>query len=147
MEVVRANYHGEGVQMISDEKQYEFIAKRVSDLANATHDGLKLFLPMFSAILGGCFWLRQQINGSPPVSYAYLSDALVVLLTLVCIGIVLDNLHAWWGYRKKIVELTKGTKHEAPPPKWFPTSLIEIGMCLAMATSCGLFVIFNPFQI
>jgi hypothetical protein len=63
---------------VSDDKQYDFVSSRVSDLANATHGGLKIFLPNFSAIVGGSIGLRLQIKApaAVPAAYVYLSDAL-----------------------------------------------------------------------
>jgi hypothetical protein len=133
--------------MISDEKQYEFITKRIGELSNATEDGLKLFIPMFSAILGGSIWLRFQIKGPAPLEYKYLSNALMSLLTLVCIVIVLDNLRAWWGYRVDLAKLTEGAKHESKPPSIFPSAVIELVLCLAMAIACWMFITYNPFGI
>jgi fumarate reductase subunit C len=131
--------------MISDEKQYEFITRQIGDLARATHDGLKLFLPMFSAIVGGSIWLRLQSKEKAP--YEYLTDALVIMLTVVCIAITLTNLKAWWGYRRKLSEITAKTKYPAPKPVLFPSALIEMIMCLAMLATCAIFVFFNPFKL
>ena len=133
--------------MISDDKQYEFVTRRISDLANATHSALKLFLPTFSAILGGSIWLRLQIKDSTPPSYAYLSDALILVLTAQCIVIVYDNHRAWWGYRMLLTKLLATSAHPAPPPVFWPTAIIELSMCLAMLGAGALFVIFNPFNI
>lgn len=131
--------------MISDEKQHEFITRQIGDLARATHDGLKLFLPMFSAIVGGSIWLRLQSAGKAP--YEYLTDTLVLLLTAVCVAMTVTNLKAWWGYRNKLSEITAKTKFPAPKPVLFPSALIEMIMCVAMVATCALFVIFNPFKL
>ena len=133
--------------MVSTEKQYEFIAGAVNDRARATYDGLKIFLPTFSAIVGGTIWLRHQINTPIPVAYEYLSNVLVLLLTLISTTMVMMNLHSWRGYRKKLTELTAGSDYPAPPPVLFPSAIMEGMMCLAMILACGLFVIFNPFGI
>jgi hypothetical protein len=132
--------------MISDEKQYDFITSRITDLANATHDSLKLFIPMFSAILGGSIWLRLQIKGEVAATYQTLSDALVLLLTGMCVLIVLYNLWAWWGYRNLLVQITHDSPHPALPPHWTSAG-IEAVLCLAMAIACGIFIAFNPFGI
>jgi hypothetical protein len=131
--------------MVSDEKQYEFITSRISDLSNDTIAGLKLFIPMYSAILGGSIWLKLQLRQqSVPASYKYLSDSLVSLLTLVCIYIVIDNLWAWWKYRNQLCRLTRRSHFPAPPPHW-SSAIIEGVICVAMAIACGMFIWFNPF--
>jgi uncharacterized protein (DUF58 family) len=132
--------------MVTDDKQYEFITSRITDLSNATEDGLKLFVPMFSAILGGSIWLRLQIQGAAPPSYQFLSNWLMVLLTAVCIFLVLYNLWAWWGYRNQLVKITRSLRHPAPPPRW-ASAIIEAVLCAAMAIACGIFIAFNPFGI
>jgi hypothetical protein len=132
--------------MVSEDKQYEFITNRVSDLSNATEDGLKLFVPMYSAILGGSIWLRLQLKDAVPPSYKYLSDALILLLTFVCIYIVLDNLRAWWWYRQKLAEITSGSKYPATQPHW-SAAIIEVVLCAAMFAAGIAFVLFNPFMV
>lgn len=128
--------------MITQEQQYQFITSRISALADATYDGFKLFVTMFSAILGGTFWLRLQLKGSPPSSYVWLSDALIFLVAVVCIAIVWDNFCAWRGYRMKLLEYV-----DAPAPRTFWRSRIEFFLCLMMAVAAVLFAVFNPFRI
>lgn len=85
----------ESAPMISPEHQYKYITKRLSDMSKATYDGLKLFLPMFSAIVAGSVWLSQQAKSPIPHSYAILSDLLVLLLTIVCSSMTVMNLISW----------------------------------------------------
>jgi hypothetical protein len=132
--------------MVSEDKQFEFITKRVSELSNATEDGLKLFVPMYSAILGGSIWLRLQLKDAVPPSYRYLSDALILLLTFVCTFIVLDNLRAWWGFRTDLVVITRDSKLPTPMPHW-SAAIIELVLCTAMIGAGIAFVWFNPFII
>lgn len=104
------------IAMISDEKIFDFVAMRANQTSNDTDTGLKLFFPMYSAILGGSIWLTDKLEDSVPAKYKYLSDVLVILLTVVCCYIGLDNLRAWWGYRKQLSELTKDSSHQLAGP-------------------------------
>lgn len=132
--------------MISADKHFEFIASRVNQTSNDTEAGVKLFIPLYSAILAGSIWLRLQLKGVVvPPSYEYLSNGLVVLLTLVCIYIEYDNCRAWWGYRAELAKMTAGTEFPAPEPK-LSSCVIEGVLCFAMAAACILFWIFNPFS-
>ena len=131
--------------MVSEDKQYEFITNRIGDLSNATEDGLKLFIPMYSAILGGSIWLRFQIKEAVPPHYTYLSNGLVCLLTIVCIYIVADNLRAWRGYHKDLAKLTKTAPNPSEVPPLFPSAFIEIVLCAAMTGACVVYIIWNPF--
>jgi hypothetical protein len=132
---------------IPDEKQYEFVTSRVAELATATHSGLKIFLPNYSAIVGGSIGLRLQIKATVPSAYIYLSDALVGLLTLICVIIVYDNLRAWTGYRELLSRLTADTRFPAPKPVQWPSAIIEYSMCGVMVAALALYVIYNPFRI
>jgi hypothetical protein len=130
--------------MISDDKIFDYLTTRANQTSNDTEAGLKLFIPMYSAILGGSIWLSDKLEDPIPVRYRYLSNALVALLTIVCIYVVLDNLRAWWGYRVQLAEITKESKYPLPPPQWH-AAVIEVVLCLGMLGACAMYVWFNPF--
>lgn len=132
-----------GPNMISDEKIFDFVSKRVEQTSADTEAGLKLFLPMYSAVLGGSIWLSDKLGKTVPSKYEYLSDALISLLTLVCIYIVVDNLRAWWGYRNQLFELSKKSAHKIPRPQWW-AAIMEVVLCAAMLVACVMFILFNP---
>lgn len=50
-------------RQVSADAYFQFVASRIHQTANDTEAGIKLFIPMFSAILGGCIWLRLQLRG------------------------------------------------------------------------------------
>lgn len=132
--------------MISDEKIFDFVAMRANQTSNDTDTGLKLFFPMYSAILGGSIWLTDKLEDSVPAKYKYLSDVLVILLTVVCCYIVLDNLRAWWGYRKQLSELTKDSSHQLAGPTRVG-AVMEVVVCLGMIFACAMYVWFNPLGV
>jgi len=45
---------------VSVDKQYEQISKRVADLYAASFNGLKFFVQVLTAIIGGSFWLTAD---------------------------------------------------------------------------------------
>jgi hypothetical protein len=132
-----------GPSMISDEKIFDFVSKRVEQTSADTEAGLKLFLPMYSAVLGGSIWLSDKLGSSIPAKYEYLSDSLISLLTLVCVYIVIDNLRAWWGYRVQLSKLTSGSDHQIANPTR-RAAFMEVVLCAAMLGACVMFILFNP---
>ena len=130
--------------MISEEKIFDFLAMRANQTSNDTEAGLKLFIPMYSAILGGSIWLSDKLGRKAPLEYKYLSDALVILLAIVCIYIVLDNLRAWWGYRVWLSEMTKESNFPLQRPRW-SSAVIEFVLCAGMVGACFMYTQFNPF--
>ena len=133
--------------MISDEKQYDFITKRINDQANQTFDGIKFFVPTFTAIIGGAIWLRLQPHWVASATYVLLSDILVALLTVVCVGMVADNLRAWHGYRERLSDLTADTRFPAPRPNLRRSAMIEALLCVVMIVAFALFCFFNPLRV
>lgn len=133
--------------MVSDEKQYDFITKRINDQANQTFDGIKFFVPTFSAIIGGAIWLRLQPHWTSNPRFILLSDIIVALLTLVCVGMVVDNLRAWRGYRVVLSRITADTNFPVPHPNLWRSARIEALLCTVMVAACVLFCVFNPFKV
>jgi hypothetical protein len=132
--------------MVSDDKQYEFFTRRLTDLSNATQDGLKLFVPTFSAIVGGAIWLRMQSDGAALPTYEILSNWVVVLLTVVCIALVLYNLWIWRRVWTHVVRITRESNYPLSLPPW-SVSAIDIALCAAIAAACILFILYNPFGV
>jgi hypothetical protein len=131
--------------MVSEEKILDFVAMRANQTSNDTESGLKLFLPIYSAILGGSIWLTAGQSGSIPGSYQFISDMLVLLVTVVCVYIEIDNLQAWQSYREQLSLMTKQTKHPIPMPGR-TAGVIDYVLCVGMGAACLIFMIFNPFK-
>lgn len=129
--------------MVHDDKIFEFVAMRANATSNDTDTGLKLFIPMYSAILAGSIWLVDKLGNSVPANYVYLSDSLMALLSLVCCYIVLDNLRAWWGYRTQLSALTKNSRYRIPRPTYI-SSIMEFVLCAGMVGAAVMYVCFNP---
>ncbi len=132
--------------MISEEKQYEYLGRVLTDRLNRIFDSFKLFLQLFSTIVGGSIWLSMQ-NVSPNARHRYIvaSDTLILLVILVTGVMVFEAQRGWWGYRKTLSEFDGGN-HPIPPPKW-TRRWTEIVMLLGMVASGVVFALFNPFAV
>jgi TRAP-type C4-dicarboxylate transport system permease small subunit len=135
--------------MVSDDKQYEFVSSQVQVYNQRIADAFKLFIQLFSAIVGGSVWLSIQSHiNTKSVRFERLSDILVILVAVFCTISILENLRAWRGYREAQSRL--GGTDEAgqpriPGPKDFRNSKEEGTMMATMFLSAGLFCYFNPF--
>jgi len=70
--------------MISEEKQYEYVGSIVTDRIDRIRDAFKLFLQLFSIIVGGSIWLSmQKISPDARQTYLLVSDTLVCLVIFV----------------------------------------------------------------
>jgi hypothetical protein len=112
-------------------------------------DAFKLFISLYSAIVGGSIWLSIQAdkNSSSYSSYGWLSNGAVALLTIVAVVLVFEAKRGWWGYRKaqsKLVGKTADGNYRIPLPKLFPTALTEGVMVLSMVAAGVGFIMFNP---
>jgi hypothetical protein len=132
--------------MVSDEKQYEFVTSQIAAQIERIVAGFKLFIQLFSAVVGGTVWLKLQIKEPIPAGYIWLSDALVSLITVTTFLMVLMNLLSWFGYRRAQCDLVGKNKvgsYIVPLPKW-KSSLTELAMMFTMVAAMILFWCFNP---
>jgi hypothetical protein len=133
--------------MISEEKHYEYLGSVIINRLQLVRDAFKLFLQLFSAIVGGSVWLSLQTTITPATKHRLgtVSDALVWLVILVTGIMVLEALRSWWDYR---VELSKldGGKYPIPRPK-ARAMKAEAAMLICMIAAGVIFSLFNPFRI
>jgi hypothetical protein len=130
--------------MISEEAHYKYVGSVIKHRLDQIRDAFRLFLQLFSAIVGGSIWLSIQVAEKPSRhTYARVSDLLVALLTLVTAVMVSEALRGWWGYRKTLSRFDTG-QHRIPMPR--KRSLVtEIVMVACMVGAAVVFVWFNPF--
>jgi hypothetical protein len=122
--------------MVSDDEIFKFFAMRVNQTANDTDAGLKLFLPIFSAVLGGSIWLNNQLSGAPvPFAYVIVSDALIALLTVISCYMVWDNLDAWWIYLQHLTDITRNSTFPVPLPPTKLSGWFDYALIIAMAVT------------
>ena len=136
--------------MISTEKQYEFVTSQIAERLKQTRDAFRLFVQVFTAIVGGSVALvaTEKIKPEAKPHYAIMSNLLVVFLTLAMTIMIIDSLRGWYANRKTQVQLggfdLKG--HPIiPPPRIPPSGISEIAMILAMIAACAGFCAYNPF--
>jgi hypothetical protein len=135
--------------MITDEQLYKSLSDMIAERNRNALDAFKLFISLYSAIVGGTIWLSTQTPTCVPPSYEWLSSAAAGLLTVVTIVLVYEAKRGWWGYRKAQSELvgkTANGKYRIPPPKLFPTVLTEGVMVICMAVAGIAFILFNPLS-
>jgi hypothetical protein len=130
--------------MLSDDAQYRWLTSQIADRVNKCTDALKLFVQMFSAIVGGSIYLAsaQTLTPAMPLTYRWLSSVATLLLTGVCVAIIIDARRSWCGYRRSLTTLFP----EIPAPKVIRSSFVPAVMVLGMLIAAALFCCwFNPF--
>ncbi len=134
--------------IIGDEELYRTLCEMIAERNRNALDAFKIFISLYSAIIGGVIWLSTQ-TAQPLPSYGLLSTGVVFLITFVAVIHVIEAKRGWWGYRKAQSELVgknKDGKYRIPPPKLFPTVLTEGAMITAMLVAAAGFYWFNPLQ-
>ena len=146
------NQKGHDREPLSTDTEYEYVTSEISAHIERSIDAFKLFAKLFSAIVGGSVWLninKSAASSSTTQTYAHLSDALVVLLTVMMAVMIYEGLHGWYGYREAqsriAVRLASGAL-KVPMPK-HRAAVLEITMIIVMVAACVLFWIFNPFTL
>jgi hypothetical protein len=133
--------------MLTPETHCEILSAGVRDRLASISNGFRLFVQLFSALVGGAVALRLQYAEDIPASFVTLSDYLAVLIPIAATILVGDAFQSWLGYRKKLSEVAgkdEEGKNIIPPPRWWPSSVWF--MFLVMLISCVLFVWFNPLR-
>ena len=103
-------------------KRYEYVTKMLIHLNDKIIESLNLFLKVYSAIVGGFFWLSIQQNAQEVKKHFLpIVPFLFAVVGLFSIVLVTTNLKSWWGYRK--IESQLVGLDRSPMPK-FPASCI-----------------------
>ena len=145
--VAMANESSTGTSAtISVEKQYEYITRQIQRNGDTAHLVFRHYVQVYSAIVGGSIWLSMQSNVSTAsrTRFAWLSDGLVILLTVVAVVSVVDALRAWRANR--IAQSKLGRPGEIPLPRIPPSGVAEIAILLVIIAACCFFCAFNPFS-
>lgn len=108
-------------------------------------EAFTFFVQTYTVIVGGCIWLAIQKDLKPISREAeiWLSNGLVILLTIVTLARVIGNLTAWWGARKMQHKILSSV----PLPHRFGSTWLEIILAISVAAACGLFCLENPFKV
>ena len=136
--------------MLDPNKHCELLTEHIRDQNQRIGDGFKLFVQMVSAITGGVVWLRVEHPDDILPAYAYVADALMLLVVLVCAVIICDNLRAWHSYRKRLSIVAGDDGHGRPlipPPQLWASAWVEFVMLAVMVAAIIAFWIFNPLSL
>src|SRR5688500_16202225 len=87
---------------ITDGDLYKSLADMIAERNRNALDAFKLFISLYSAIIGGSIWLSTQTSTQTPErlkSYGTLSNSAVLLLMGIAVILVFEAKRGWWGYR------------------------------------------------
>jgi hypothetical protein len=137
---------------ISVDKHCELLTEHIRDQLKRISDAFRLFVQLFTGIVGGSIWLRvehaKDLETSRPV-FERVSNGLVFLVFFVCAILIADNLRAWRSYRLALSKAAgKAGGHPIiPPPNLFVSAWPDVVMIVAMAGAVWLFWRNNPFSV
>ncbi len=135
---------------LSADTHCEMITQHIRDCNKRISDSFKLFVQLFSAIVGASVWLSLQTTTAPKGTFAWLADGISFLALVVCAVTIIDNLRAWHNYRaalSKVAGKDKSGKLIVPPPKLRTAATVETAMLVVMLISWVLFTCFNPLKL
>jgi succinate dehydrogenase hydrophobic anchor subunit len=130
--------------MVSKDKEFEYVTSQIIKHIERSVDAFKMFIQLFSAIVGGAIWLSSQPTVTAESSKAYLnlSNVLMLLVTLIASVMVFENYRVWWGYRIAQSTLVPHVRK----PRWTGVTT-GVVMIVCMVAGCILFWRFNPFSL
>src|SRR6185295_15159586 len=99
---------------LSNEKHCEMLSDTIRDKSAAMNDGFKLFIQMFSSVVGGSVLLRVQYGEKIPHAFINLSNVIAVMVVITTGIIILDQYRSWYGYRRTL-SVVAGKDHRAKP--------------------------------
>jgi len=140
---------GPEMERLSTDKHCELLSANVRERSASIYEGFKLFVQLFSALVGGAVIIRLQHPKDLPTSFVTLSNALALLITFAGVILVTNGLWAWWGHRKKLSEVAgKDETGNAiiPPPRIGLGQVSVWIMIFVMVISCVVFWWFNPLR-
>ena len=135
--------------MLSDDKHCEILAAGIRDKSSAMYDGFKLFVQLFSGIVGGSILLRLQYRDQMPSKFVELSDFLVVFVVVTGAIIIGDNFRSLWEYRETLSKSAgnRAGKPVIPRPDICWSGVTFFTMLGVMVLALIGFICFNPLQI
>src|SRR5262249_51337075 len=91
--------------MLNPEKHCEMLSANVRDRSEAMRGGFRLFIQLFSALVGGAIFLRIHLPENIPAHFVWLSDLLAWFIVVASSILVWDSFRAWHGHRKKLSDV------------------------------------------
>jgi hypothetical protein len=127
----------------------DMLTAHMRDCTASIMDGFKLYIQLFSALVGGARALRLQYGSAQLSPFLLLSDVRAAVIFAMSAIIIVANLVDWFDFRttlSKVAGKRSSGEFVIPLPTFWDATKIEIAMLLAMAVSLGLFLAFNPVR-
>ena len=137
---------------LNNEKHCEMLGANARVAGDAMRDGFKLFVQLFSAIVGGSIALRLSASVGQPkllTNVAPLAVGLVVFVGLASAGLIADSFRSFLRQRWRLTELAGKDSNDAdvvPLPdyqSWITIIIMEI----VIAGSVLAFWYYNPLRL
>lgn len=130
---------------LSVDKHCEMITAHIRDRNTMIMDSFKLFVQMFSALVGGAVIVRLQYPG-PAESFAYPAVGIGLLIYVISLVMIWENIRSWYQYRIKLSNEAGRRRGRliVPLPKLWRAIWIELVMTVLMTVSLAAFWYFNP---
>jgi hypothetical protein len=136
--------------MLSTDKHCELLTNLARDKSAAIYDSFKLFVQLFSGIVGGSVVVRLQYGQTVPAGYVALSNALSALVVITCAVMILDAFRSWYGYSQKLSAVSgvseRGDILIARPSLYVSARTVAVMLGVMALALVGL-IRFNPLQI
>ena len=130
---------------VSADAEFKWVTSQIATERQRAEAAFRLYLQMFSALVGGSIWLSIQpsIAHSAHRKLAVLTDIAVTLAMAAVSVMLLGSWRAWFSYRRAQSVLMP----HVPPPRRWPSGVVWGAMFLCILVATGLFWMFNPFTI
>ena len=127
---------------VAPDVEYQELKAHLRYLNEKIIEAFSLFIKLATAIVGGAFFLHWKLATDDPQRYLLARgiNALLIVVAVAMTLIVLNNLWAWFGYRRALSQRFP----EIPFRCSLRTFLAEVLMVvLILVTAIG-FTAFNP---
>jgi hypothetical protein len=136
---------------LSNEKHCEMLAANARVAGDAMRDGFKLFVQLFSAIVGGAIALRLTSSVDPKLlaAVAPLAEGLVVFVGVVSAGLILDSFRSLRRQRRRLTEVggKKPNGEDVVKPLDFQSWITITIMEIVIVVSILAFWQWNPLRL
>jgi hypothetical protein len=136
---------------LSNEKHCEMLSANARVALDAMRGGFKMFVQLFSAIVGGSIALRLAGSDQAKLlaAVAPLADGLVVFVGAVSVLLIADSFRSFWGHRKKLTEVAgknPNRKDVVPAPTFLSGISVTI-MGIVIVVCIVAFIRWNPLRL
>ena len=128
--------------IVSPDVEYKELKEHLRYLNEKIIEAFSLFIKLATAIVGGAFFLHWKLAMDDPQRYLLARglNALLIVVGIAMALIILNNLWAWFGYRRTLSERFP----DIPFSYGLRTFLAEALMVILTLTTAIGFTVFNP---